>query len=115
MNTKRVLSTGIDMRGFLSFFILHELSKQKLCGDELALLIGSKKYSKLSPGTIYPALKRLKKLKLVNFRSEGRKKVYFLSDKGKKELSTTYGLFSNIFFGLKNKIQRKVKTKKSKK
>ena len=102
----------IDMRGFLSFFILHELSHNKLCGDDLALAIGSKRYGKLSPGTIYPALKRLKKLKLVNFRSEGRKKVYFLTETGKKELEQKYNLFSNIFFGLKNKIQRTKKFKK---
>ncbi len=106
MVAKKRVGSLIDMKGFLSFFILHELSKKKLCGDELAHLIGSKKYGKLSPGTIYPALKKLRFKKLVQFRSSGRKKVYFLSAKGRKELNSCYDDFSRVCFGLKGKIKR---------
>jgi DNA-binding PadR family transcriptional regulator len=55
----------IEFKGFLSFLILHELSKKELCGDELAELIGQRKKDKLTPGTIYPTLKKLRKLKLL--------------------------------------------------
>ena len=43
----------IDIKGVLSFHILSLLKKKKLCGDELAEIIGKKKYGKLTPGTIY--------------------------------------------------------------
>ena len=32
-----------------------------------------KKYGKLTPGTIYPALKSLRENKLINFKQKGRK------------------------------------------
>ncbi len=95
----------IDFRGFLSFLILHELNKKRLCGDELAYSIGNRKAGKLTPGTIYPALKKLRKAKLVYIRQTGRKKNYYLTKKGKEELRITYKLFGNIFCGLKNKIK----------
>ncbi|MBI2673453.1 PadR family transcriptional regulator [Candidatus Woesearchaeota archaeon] len=95
----------IDFRGFLSFLILHELNGKRLCGDELAKIIGSRKAGKLTPGTIYPALKKLRKAKLVYVRQTGRKKNYYLTKRGKKELRITYRLFGNIFCGLKNKIK----------
>ena|SRR3989338_7040121 len=75
----------IDLKGLLSFRIVNELSKDKLCGDDLAKIIGERKGSKLTPGTIYPALKRLRKLKLIKHTKKGRKKTYFLTKNGIKE------------------------------
>lgn len=87
----------VDLKGFLSYLILKELNRKKLCGDELAEIIGKKKGGKLTPGTIYPALKRLKKAKLVKLKQDGRKKHYFLTKKGKEELKITRKFVNKIF------------------
>lgn len=96
----------IELKGFLSFFILHELKNAALSGDELALIIGKRKGSTLNSGTIYPALKRLKKLKLLSYSRDGRRKVYSLTKEGHRELSGLYVLFGNVFFGLKGRLKR---------
>ena len=75
----------INTKGLLSFQIVHELSRKRLCGDELANLIGERKTTKLTPGTIYPALKKLRENKLIKMKQKGRKKIYFLTKKGEKE------------------------------
>ncbi len=87
----------IDLKGFLSFQILHELKRKRLCGDELAEIIGKKKSSKLTPGTIYPALKNLRRNKLVIYKKSGRKKIYTLTPQGVKEYTTAKKLFKKIF------------------
>jgi len=94
----------IEFKGFLSFFILHELNKKSLCGDELALMIGKRKKDKLTPGTIYPTLKKLRKLKLLKYKKDGRKKNYFLTDLGKQELKKMYKVLKHYFKGVKAKI-----------
>ena len=94
----------IEFKGFLTFFILHELSKKSLCGDELALIIGQRKKDKLTPGTIYPTLKRLRKLKLLKIKRDGRKKNYYLTDEGKNELKKLYKVLKYYFKGIKGKI-----------
>ena len=90
----------LDLRGFLSFHILHELKKGERCGDELATIIGSKKGTKLTPGTIYPALKKLKKHQLVTLKKEGRKKIYELTKKGEREYLITRKIVKNMFKGV---------------
>jgi len=96
----------LHLKGFLSFLILHELNLNGLCGDELAKKIGRRKGAQLTPGTIYPALKRLRRKKLISYRRNGRKKVYLLTEDGKKETERLYFLFGNYFYGLKNIIPR---------
>lgn len=109
-------SEYLELKGFLTFLILHELNLRSLCGDELSKKIGERKRAPLTPGTIYPALKRLRKKKLVAYRRKGRKKMYTLTEEGKGELEHLYGLFSTYFYGLKHKILRKpVKGKGGKK
>lgn len=91
----------LDLRGFLSFQILHELKQGKRCGDELAMSIGGKKGAKLTPGTIYPALKNLKKHQLIaSTKRDGRKKFYELTKKGEKEYYITRKIVKNIFKGV---------------
>jgi DNA-binding PadR family transcriptional regulator len=97
----------LEFKGFLSFLILHELSKKSLCGEDLAIRIGKRKGSQLTPGTIYPSLKRLKKLKLVKLKKVGRKKYYSLLVAGREELEVQYELFATYFYGLKQFITRK--------
>lgn len=108
-------SEHLELKGFLSFLILHELSLKKLCGDELSDNIGKRKGSFLTPGTIYPALKRLRKKKFIAYKRKGRKKVYSLTELGEKELEKLYALFSTYFYGLKHKIVRKPAGKRDRK
>ena len=108
-------SSHIELKGFLSFLILHELNLHRLCGDELANSIGKRRKGPLTPGTIYPALKRLRRKKLITYRRRGRKKVYYLTEQGVEELERLYDLFSTYFYGLKHKIVRKSAQKNVKK
>jgi DNA-binding PadR family transcriptional regulator len=96
----------LPFKGFLKFLILHELKYGEFSGSELAEKIGERRGSKLTPGTIYPALKDLHNDRLVRYRSEGRKKKYRLSDKGEEELDKAYVDFSRYFYGLKKQIRR---------
>ena len=86
----------IDVRGMLGFNILNLLNKKKLCGDELADIIGNKKYGKLTPGTIYPALKYLRENRLIIFKQKGRKKIYSLTKKGLEECKITKKIFKRM-------------------
>lgn len=95
----------VELRGFLSFFILHELDDKQSSGDELAHIVGRRKNTILTPGTIYPALKRLRRQKLILYRRKGRKKIYFLTDLGKLELKALYSVFNEFFSGLKKKMK----------
>ena len=83
-----------DMKGFLSFLILWELRTGKHTGSELAESIGKRKGNKLTPGTIYPALKELTAKGLITPNDE---KQYSLTVKGKKELDVGVRLFCTMF------------------
>lgn len=96
----------IEFKGFLSFLILHELNKRTLCGEDLAELIGKRKGTVLTPGTIYPALKKLRRYKLLKWKRDGRKKYYYLTELGELELEKEYRLFSQHFYGLKKYIKK---------
>jgi DNA-binding PadR family transcriptional regulator len=96
----------LGLKGFLSFLILHELNISPLCGDDLSKKIGKRKGSNLTPGTIYPALKRLKKRKLMSYKRFGRKKVYSLTNEGGREVEHLYLLFGNYFYGLREKVAK---------
>jgi len=96
----------LAFKGFLSFLILHELSSERLYGEQLAERVGGRKDGVLTPGTIYPALKNLRKQKLVVFTKDGRKKIYALTPAGKAELSRLYKLFGKYFAGLASKIPK---------
>jgi DNA-binding PadR family transcriptional regulator len=82
----------IAFKGFLTFIVLHELDKKQLSGEDLAKKIGQRRGAQLTPGTIYPTMKKLRKLGLVKYKRFGRRKVYFLTDGGKKELAKFYQL-----------------------
>lgn len=96
----------VELKGFLTFMILHELSQRKLTGEDLAKRIGQRRGSMLTPGTIYPALKNLKKKGLIKMEQFGRRKVYQLTPKGKTQARLFYSLFSKYFAGLKQKLKR---------
>lgn len=97
----------LEFKGFLSFLILHELKQKPLCGEDLAIKIGKRRGSQLTPGTIYPTLKVLRKKKLMKFKRFGRKKIYTLTQDGLDELEKQYDLFAKYFWGLKSVISKK--------
>jgi DNA-binding PadR family transcriptional regulator len=100
----------LTIKGFLAFKILHELRGRRLCGDDLAEIIGGRKGAKLTPGTIYPALKFLRKKKLICHKKAGRKKLYILTDEGEKEYQTFKKNFLKIFREVFPKSRRAAKT-----
>ncbi|MBU1976231.1 MAG: PadR family transcriptional regulator [Nanoarchaeota archaeon] len=103
----------IEFKGFLSFLILHELSQKELSGEDLAVRIGKRKGSQLTPGTIYPTMKKLRKFHMVKFKRYGRRKVYFLTEEGKQELERLYAVITTYFDGLFPYLKPKKAKKKS--
>lgn len=101
-----MVKTNLEIKGFLTFLILHEIKYKPLTGDQLASRIGNRKNAKLTPGTIYPPLKQLRELKLVYVDQIGREKYYSMTKEGKIELENLYIQFSNYFYGLKNQIRK---------
>ena len=90
-----------DMRGMLGFLILFLLSKKPMHGQALAGEIAIRKgEEKLSPGTIYPALKGLKELGFIVEERDGKTIVYSLTDRGEKALKLAKRKFIRTFFGI---------------
>lgn len=81
---------------------MKELKRKHCCGEDLAFIIGRRKGNKLTPGTIYPTLKRLRMYNLVKFKQIGRKKMYHLTKKGLRE----YKISKKIIFALFREIVR---------
>lgn len=86
-----------DMRGMLSFLVLFLLSKQPMCGSELAKEIGKRKGETPSPGTIYPALKSLKENGLIKEKKEGKEITYSITPAGKRGLEHAKQHFCRTF------------------
>jgi DNA-binding PadR family transcriptional regulator len=66
-------------------------------GQELAIEIAKRRGDKPNPGTIYPALKDLRKRGLVQIRSEGRKTVYELTKQGQVGVTEATYYFTRVF------------------
>ena len=97
-----------DMRGLLTFQILWELDKEELNGQQIAEKIARRKGTKPTPGTIYPALKELKKEKLIRGRKEGRQIVYCLTKKGEKGLAAASRYFLQAFGDIADDVKVKI-------
>jgi len=95
----------IELTAPLGFLLLHEL-RRPASGSELAHRIGKRRDAPLTPGTIYPALKDLHRKKLVQYRSQGREKIYQLRPAGEEELEKLYRDFARMFWGLKQYIRK---------
>lgn len=81
----------------LSFLIMWLLSKKPMYGEEMAKELGKMKGGKPTPGTIYPALKQLKKNGMIVSHKEGRKVIYSLTEAGKKVLGEAVEYFCVVF------------------
>jgi PadR family transcriptional regulator PadR len=86
-----------DMRGMLSFLILWLLSKRPMYGQELAEEINKRKGAKPNPGTIYPALKDLRKRALIQSKKEGRVTIYRITENGKKGIKKACEYFCRAY------------------
>jgi DNA-binding PadR family transcriptional regulator len=88
---------GCDMRGMLSFLILWILAQKPIYGQQIAKEIEKRKGSKPTPGTIYPALKELKKKGMITYEKKGRLTVYTITPKGRKALELSCGHICRMF------------------
>lgn len=86
-----------DMRGMLSFYLLWLLSKRPMNGQEMAEELGKRRGTKPTPGTIYPALKELRKKGLVEVEKKGRATIYTLTEDGKEGFEKACRYFCNAF------------------
>jgi PadR family transcriptional regulator PadR len=84
-----------DMKGFLSFLVLWIVSRDDMRGCDVSRELERRRGSKPSPGTIYPVLKELKEKGLIQ---SDEKKMYSLTEKGEKELTSALQYFSSIFY-----------------
>ncbi len=86
-----------DMRGMLSFYILWLLSKKPMNGQDISKELGRRKGTKPTAGTIYPALKELRKRGLVEMERRGRTTTYTLSDEGRRGIEKACKYFCCVF------------------
>lgn len=98
-----------DMRGLLTFQILWELDKEEMNGQQIAEKIAIRRGTKPTAGTIYPALKELKKGGLIKGEKIGREIVYRLTPEGQKGLAESSRYFLQAFGDIAEDVKVKVK------
>ena len=86
-----------DMRGLLSFLILHLLSKKRMYGVEIADEIAKRKAEKPNPGTLYPTLKSLENKGLIESSKEGNSRYYKITPAGKEGLEQAKEFFIQAY------------------
>ncbi len=92
-NRKRIL------RAFLDIISLIELSRRNvITASHIISSINSKYQVEVSPGTIYPVLKKLEKSGDIIAIKSRKIKTYRITDKGSQRIS----LFQNSFVDLEN-------------
>lgn len=94
------------MRGYLRFLVLWLLHRKSLSGAQLAEEIQRRKGSKPSPGTIYPVLKDLRKMGLIQeVERNGNHRAYALTSKGKREVDAACTVFCHTFYDLRQRFR----------
>ena len=86
-----------DMRGLLSFLIMHILSRKPMYGMEIAEEIAKRKADKPNPGTLYPTLKTMEKKGLIESSKKGNMRMYKLTPAGKEGLTTAKEFFIQAY------------------
>ena len=86
-----------DMRGLLSFLILHILSKRAMYGMEIADEIAKRKADKPNPGTLYPTLRELEDKGLVESSKKGNTRSYKLTPAGREGLARAKDFFIQAY------------------
>ncbi len=73
------------IKGYLKYAILEILSKREASGYDIIKIVYEKTgIIKPSAGAVYPTLNSLREEGLISYRKEGRRKVYYLTKKGKQ-------------------------------
>ena len=86
-----------DMRGLLSFLILHILSKRAMHGMEIAEEIARRKADKPNPGTLYPTLKEMERKGLIESSKKGNTRLHKLTPAGKEGLARAKDFFIQAY------------------
>lgn len=82
------------IKSFIDLFVLSEIAKSPLSGYDIMLLLFRKFKVMISPGTVYSLLYSLEREGLIKGKAGyGRKRIYYLTQKGKvflKEISSSH-------------------------
>jgi len=89
----------IDL-GLLQMQILWLLSKKPMHGYLLMKNLDELKKTKITQGTLYPALQRLEQMKLIKSKKKERTIVYHVTDLGKKAMMDSCRDFCRTFSGI---------------
>ena len=84
-------------RGILKFVILKFLAESNHHGYDLMRLFAEKGWRPPRPGSIYPLLNALEEEGLVISRAEGDRRVYEITEKGKRHLEEHMAHAGNFF------------------
>jgi len=84
-------------RGILKFVILKFLAESERHGYDLMRLFAEKGWRPPRPGSIYPILNALEEDGFVKSRAEGERRVYEITDKGRRHLEEHTGGAGNFF------------------
>ena len=98
-----------DMRGLLTFQILWELDREEMNGQQITEKIATRRGTKPTAGTIYPALKELKNGGFIDGEKVGRQIVYHLTPAGEKGLAESSRYFLQAFGDIAEDVKVKVK------
>ena len=98
MSDNRHTKSEIEL-GLLQMQILW-LLKRPSHGYALMKALNELKQTKITQGTLYPALQRLEELKLVARKRAGRRHVWHLTEKGKKTMKRACAEFCATFHGI---------------
>lgn len=77
-------------KGFLKMIVLKIISKKPIHGYDIIQIMDEKSHGRWvpSPGSIYPILDFLESKRFITMEEVDRKKVYTITDEGKKALET---------------------------
>ncbi len=89
-----------NMRGLLSFLLLFFLSQHKMTGAKISDEIEKRKGCRLSPGTLYPALKSLRENGFISEKKQGRNCIYAITSNGKRAFKVARKKFITEFSGV---------------
>jgi len=82
--------------GIMDVLILQWAKESPISGQEIMNKIQEQFNVKIGPGTMYPILFSLKKRNLVNTKIDKKRKLYFLTKKGKTACKAFVEDYSNI-------------------
>jgi DNA-binding MarR family transcriptional regulator len=86
--------------GLLQMQILWILSHKTTHGYDLMKILNNIKKTKITQGTLYPALGSMEGRGLIKGKNENRKIIYEITPNGRKVMNDTCMDFSRTFFGI---------------